>query len=146
MFLLLFLLVVDSVVHCAAHCGDGELFTIEQNQLPHKTNNSEPCVSESKVTGLDGTSARLLKHVFSTISALLTAILNCSISTTTVPEKHARVVRLHENGDRKSVEFAAPCLSCRLCKKFQRNFCLFSCRMNRFKHSFFPFYTNVFNS
>ena len=32
------------------------------------------------------------------------------------------------------------------CLRKSNNFSLFSCRTNRFKHSFFPFYTNVFNS
>ena len=32
------------------------------------------------------------------------------------------------------------------CLRKSNSFSLFSCRTNRFKHSFFPFYTNVFNS
>ena len=32
------------------------------------------------------------------------------------------------------------------CLRKSNNFNLFSCRTNRFKHSVFPFYTNVFNS
>ena len=77
----------------------------------------------SKATGLDGISARLLEDAASTVSALLTTIVNCSISTSIVPAewKHAKVVSLHKDGDETSMDIKlALCLSCRLHQKSKR--------------------------
>ena len=53
----------------------------------------------SKGTGLDGIPARLLKDAAPSISALLTATINLSISSAVLPEewKYARVVLLYKN-------------------------------------------------
>ena len=64
----------------------------------------------SKATGLDGIPARLLKDAAPTISAPLTAIINLSISTSTVPKewKLARLVCLHKDGDKTYMDNYRP--------------------------------------
>ena len=51
-----------------------------------------------------------LKDAAPTVSAPLTVIVNCSISTPTVPEewKHTRIVCLHKEGDKTSMDNYRP--------------------------------------
>ena len=59
---------------------------------------------------VDGIPARLLKDAAPTISAPLTAIINLSISTSTVPKewKLARLVCLHKDGDKTYMDNYRP--------------------------------------
>ena len=64
----------------------------------------------SKGTGLDGIPARLLKDAAPSISALLTIIINLSISSAVLQEewKYARVVPLYKDGDKKCMDNYRP--------------------------------------
>ena len=67
-------------------------------------------LNTSTGTGLDGIPARLLKDAAPSISALLTAIINLSISSAVLPEewKKAKVVPLYKDGDKKCMDNYRP--------------------------------------
>ena len=67
-------------------------------------------LNTSTGTGLDRIPARLLKDAAPSISALLTAIINLSISSAVLPEewKKAKVVPLYKDGDKKCMDNYRP--------------------------------------
>ena len=67
-------------------------------------------LNTSTGTGLNGIPARLLKDAAPSISALLTAIINLSISSAVLPEewKKAKVVPLYKDGDKKCMDNYRP--------------------------------------